>query len=88
MVSKLTIERTGAAGGEGLTNDARAILDSYIADGRITSIENSVVDEVEHISMFFQDAATLDSYLAELNALGEFRLPGVVATNIQRFDDI
>lgn len=88
MASKLTIERTGAVGGEGLTIAARTILNAYLADGRITSIESNLVDGVEHISMFFQDSSTLDSYLTEINALGEFRLPGVNAVNIQRFDNI
>lgn len=88
MASKLVIERSGAVNGEGLTPSAKAILDSYVGDRRITSIENNLVDGIEHITMFFQDSSVLDSYLAELQALSEVRLPGVIAINVQRFDDV
>ena len=88
MVSKLVVERTGVTGAGALTADARAILDAYIADGRITHTESNMVDEVEHVSIFFQGASTLDAYIAEIQALGNFRDPGVTVLNIQRFDDI
>jgi hypothetical protein len=88
MASKLVIERTGAINGKGLTSDARAILDSYLFAGKITSIENNLIDGVEHISLFFQNSEVLDSYLAEITALGEENIPGVTNLSIQRFDDI
>ena len=88
MASKLVIERTGSVSGEGLTSDAQSILDSYLFAGKITSIENNLIDGVEHISMFFQNSEVLDSYLAEITALGDFRIPGVTTLSIQRFDDI
>lgn len=84
MASKITLERTGG----GLNPAGRAVFDSYVADGKITHFENNLIDGVENITIFFQDAATLDSYIAELNAIGEFEVPGTNVFNIQRFDDI
>lgn len=84
MASKITLERTG----RGLNAAGRAVFNSYAADGKITHFENNLIDGVENITIFFQDAATLDSYVAELNAIGEFRVPGTAVLDIQRFDDI
>lgn len=84
MASKLTLERTGG----GLNAAGQAVFDSYVADGKITHVESNSIDGLENISIFFQDAATLDSYVAELNAIGEYRDPNTTISNIQRLDDI
>jgi len=88
MASKLTLMRQGTIEGKELNEEATAIFESYLADGRITEVDSVKSLAGERITIYFATAEDCDSYIAELDALGDYRVDGVTVSNIQRVDDI
>lgn len=88
MASKITLMRTGTIDGRELTEEATAIFESYCADGRITEVDSVKGLAGERVTIYFATAEDCDAYIAELHALGNFRLDGVTVSDFQRVDNI
>lgn len=88
MASKITLMRQGSQAGEELNEEALAVFEAYVADGRITEIDTAKGLAGERVTIYFATSEDCDSYIAELDALGDYRVGGVTVTNIQRVDNI
>jgi hypothetical protein len=88
MASKITLMRQGSKNGEELNEEALAVFEAYLADGRITEVDAVKGLAGERITIYFATTEDCDSYIAELDALGDYRVDGVTVSNIQRVDNI
>lgn len=88
MASKITLMRQGSKNGEELNEEALAVFEAYLADGRITEVDSVKGLAGERITIYFATTEDCDSYIAELDALGDYRVDGVTVSNIQRVDNI
>lgn len=88
MASKITLMRHGSTEGEELNAEALAVFEAYHASGRITEVDVVKGLAGERVTIYFATSEDCDSYIAELDALGDYRVNGVTVSNIQRYDNI